>query len=75
MLDLVHLSRRPMFPPGGVELYRQIALFTDMKEDDEVLVVPSGLAVTLEYFVRTYEVHGSGVEVDPAAVEAAAVVT
>jgi SAM-dependent methyltransferase len=65
MLDLVHLSRRPMFPPGGIELYRQIALFTDMKEGDEVLVVPSGLAVTLEYFVSTYEVVGSGVEDDP----------
>jgi len=65
MLDLVHLSRRPMFPPGGIELYRQIALFTDMKEGDEVLIVPSGLAVTLEHFVREYGVQGSGVEDDP----------
>ena len=65
MLDLVHLSRRPLFPPGGIELYRQIALFTGMKEGDEVLVVPSGLAVTLEYFVHRYEVQGSGVESDP----------
>ena len=64
MLDLIHLSRRPMFPPGGIELYRQIALLTDMKVDDEVLVVPSGSAVTLEHFVREYEVHGSGVEDD-----------
>ena len=65
MLDLVHLSRRPLFPPGGVDLCRQIALLTDMKEGDEVLVVPSGLAVTLEHFVREYDVHGSGVEDDP----------
>ena len=65
MLDLVHLSRRPLFPPGGLDLCRQIALLTDMKEDDEVLVVPSGLAVTLEHFVREYEVQGSGVEDDP----------
>jgi SAM-dependent methyltransferase len=36
-----------------------------MKEDDEVLVVPSGLAVTLEHFVTDYAVHGSGVEDDP----------
>lgn len=28
MLDLIHLSRRPLFPPGGVDLYRQIALLT-----------------------------------------------
>ena len=66
MLDLVHLSRRPLFPPGGVDLCRQVALLTDMKEDDEVLVVPSGLAVTLEHFVREYDVQGSGVEDDPA---------
>ena len=65
MLDLVHLSRRPLFPPGGIDLCRQIALLTDMKKDDEVLVVPSGLAVTLEHFVREYEVQGSGVEDDP----------
>jgi len=64
MLDLVHLSRRPLFPPGGIDLCRQIALLTDMKEGDEVLVVPSELAVTLEHFVREYDVHGSGVEDD-----------
>ena len=65
MLDLVHLSRRPLFPPGGIDLCRQIALLTDMKEGDEVLIVPSGLAVTLEHFVREYGVQGSGVEDDP----------
>ena len=64
MLDLIHLSRRPLFPPGGIALCRQIALLTGMKEGDEVLVVPSGLAVTLEHFVREYDVHGSGVEDD-----------
>ncbi len=65
MLDLVHLSRRPLFPPGGIELCRPIALLTDLKEGVEVLVVPSGLAVTLEHFVREYDVQGSGVEDDP----------
>lgn len=69
MLDLVHLSRRPLFPPGGIDLCRQIALLTDMKKDDEVLVAPSGLAVTLEYFVREYSVQGSGVEDDPTLLE------
>jgi SAM-dependent methyltransferase len=64
MLDLIHLSRKPIFPPGGVELYRQIALLTGMSSTDEVLVVPSGLAVTLEYFVGEHGVHGSGVEGD-----------
>ena len=69
MLDLVHLSRRPLFPPGGVDLCRQIALLTDMREGDEVLVVPSGLAVTLEHFVREYGVNGSGVVDDPTLLE------
>ena len=65
MLDLVHLSHRPLFPPGGVDICRQIALLTGMKKGDEVLVVPSGLAVTLEHFAREYHVVGSGVEDDP----------
>ena len=69
MLDLIHLSRRPLFPPGGVDLCRQIALLTGMKADDDVLVVPSGLAVTLEYFVREHGVHGSGAEDDPVLLE------
>ena len=34
MLDLVHLSRRPLFPPGGIDLCRQIALLTGMKQGD-----------------------------------------
>ncbi len=71
MLDLLHLSKRPLFPPGGLELYRQIALLAEMRPDHEVLVVPSGLAVTLEYFVDEYDVHGSGVEDDPHLLERA----
>ncbi len=65
MLDLVHLSHRPLFPPGGVDICRQIALLTGMKKGDEVLVIPSGLSVTLEHFAREYRVVGSGVEDDP----------
>ncbi len=71
MLDLLHLSRKPLFPPGGGELYRQIALLTEMAPNQEVLVVPSGLAVTLEYFVTEHDVHGSGVEDDPLLLERA----
>ena len=71
MLDLIHLSRKPLFPPGGLELYRQISLLTDMTSADEVLVVPSGLAVTLEYFVGEHGVHGSGVEDDALLLERA----
>lgn len=71
MLDLVRLSPRPLFPPGGQDLYRQIALLTEMGEDDEVLDVASGPGISLEYFVREYGVHGSGVERDSRLVEQA----
>lgn len=71
MLDLVRLSRRPLFPPGGVDLYRQIAILTDMGEGDEVLDAACGNAMPLEWFVREYGVHGSGVDPDEAMVDAA----
>jgi SAM-dependent methyltransferase len=71
MLDLVRLSRRPLFPPGGRELYRQIAVLTEMGPGDEVLVAACGSGVTLAYFVREHEAHGSGVDEDPALVERA----
>lgn len=71
MLDLVRLSPRRLFPPGGEELYRQIALLTGMSEGMEVLEVGCGKAVPLEYFVTEYGVHGSGVEGDPRLVEEA----
>ena len=71
MLDLVHLSHRSLFPPGGIDICRQIALLTGMKKGDEVLVIPSGLGVTLEHFVREYAVVGSGVEDDPILLERA----
>lgn len=71
MLDLIRLSPRLLFPPGGVDLYRQIALLTDMSEGDEVLDVACGKGVSLEYFVREYGVHGSGVDADGRIVDAA----
>jgi SAM-dependent methyltransferase len=71
MLDLVRLSPRLLFPPGGVDLYRQIALLTEMSEDDEVLDVACGKGVSLEYFVKEFGAHGSGVDVDPTVIEQA----
>jgi SAM-dependent methyltransferase len=64
MLDLIRLSPRLLFPPGGVDLYRQIALLSEMSEGDEVLDVACGKGIPIEYFVREYGVHGSGVEAD-----------
>ena len=71
MLDLVRLSPRRLFPPGGEALYRQIALLTGMEPDHEVLDVGCGRGVSLEYFVREYGVHGSGIEEDPQLVQLA----
>ncbi len=48
VLDLIQLSRRPLVPSGAVALYRPIFRLTAMRAGDEVLVVPAGLAVTLE---------------------------
>ena len=64
MLDLVRLSSRRLFPPGGEDLYRQVAILTELGPGKEVLDVASGLGIPLEYFVREYGVHGTGVEAD-----------
>jgi len=71
MLDLIRLSPRKLFPPGGLELYRQIALLTGMREGQEVLDVACGRGVALEYFVQEFDVHGSGVDPDPALIAVA----
>ncbi len=71
MLDLVRLSPRLLFPPGGEALYRQIAVLTAMQPGLEVLAVGCGRAVTLEYFAREYGVQASGIEPDGALVESA----
>jgi SAM-dependent methyltransferase len=71
MLDLVRLSPRRLFPPGGEELYRQIALLTEMRPGLEVLDVAAGKGVPLQYFVEEFGVTASGVELDPAMVDAA----
>jgi ubiquinone/menaquinone biosynthesis C-methylase UbiE len=71
MLDLVRLSPRRLFPPGGIELYRQIALLTELSPEHEVLGVACGKGVSLEYFAKEFGVMASGVEHDPAMVERA----
>ncbi len=71
VLDLVRLSRRPLFPPGGRPLYRQIGIRTGMGEGDEVLVAGCGGGVTLAYFARELGVHGTGVDEDEVLIEVA----
>lgn len=71
MLDLVRLSPRLIFPPGGIDLYRQIALLTGLEEGQEVLDVACGKGIPVEYLVREYGVHGSGVDPDPRLIQIA----
>ena len=65
MLDLVRLGNRRLFPPRGEDLYRRIALLTDLSPGMDVLDVACAKGIGLVYFVREYEVHGTGVEEDP----------
>lgn len=65
MLDLVRLSTRRLFPPGGEDLYRQVARLTELTAGAELLDVASGRGIPLEFFVREYGVQGTGVEFDP----------
>jgi ubiquinone/menaquinone biosynthesis C-methylase UbiE len=70
-LDLVRLSPRRLFPPGGIDLFRQVAVLTELSEGDEVLGVACGKGVALEYFAREHGVAAAGVEHDPVMVEQA----
>ncbi len=71
MLDLVRMSPRPLFPPGGEDLYRQIAVLTGLDAEAELLDVGCGSAVALEYFVREFGVQGSGIDIDERLVDEA----
>ena len=65
MLDLVRLSPRRLFPPGGEDLYRQIGRIANLSPGLDLLDVACGKGIVLEHFVREYSVHGTGVEEDP----------
>ncbi len=71
MLDLVRLSPQRLFPPGGEELYRQLARLTELTAEMELLDVASGKGIPLEFFAREYGVLGTGVEEDPRLIQEA----
>jgi SAM-dependent methyltransferase len=64
MLDLIRLSPRRLFPPGGEDLYRQIARLTNLSPDLELLDVSCGKGVPLEFFAQEFGVQGTGVDQD-----------
>lgn len=69
MLDLIRLSPRRLFPPGGEELYRQIARLTRIEADSDVLVVGCAHGVTAGYLARDWGATVSGVDPDPVLLE------
>ena len=71
MLDLVRLSRDAVFPPGGEELYRQIARLTDLTERSEVLDAACGRGVSTRFLAEAFGVSGVGVDSDPVLIEQA----
>jgi SAM-dependent methyltransferase len=65
VLDLVRLSPDPVFPPGGPELYRQIAILTDLQVDQVVLDCACGRGISTEFLATTYGVEAHGVDAQP----------
>ena len=72
MLDLVRLSRDTVFPPGGEDLYRQIARLTDLQPENEVLDAACGRGVSTLFLARSFGITGVGIDSDPMLVQAAA---
>ncbi|HEU0054288.1 MAG TPA: methyltransferase domain-containing protein [Longimicrobium sp.] len=64
MLDLVRLSREVVFPPGGEELYRQIASLTELHEGSEVIDVACGRGISTLFLAKSYGAQGVGVDPD-----------
>ena len=64
MLDLVRLSRTTVFPPGGEELYRQIARLTDLAPGCEVLDAACGRGISTLFLASNYGVDAVGVDRD-----------
>jgi SAM-dependent methyltransferase len=64
-LDLVRLSPDPIFPPGGEDLYRQIARLTELEPDQVVLDAACGRGIVTEFFAGGYDVEAYGFDPDP----------
>jgi len=71
MLDLVRLSRDVVFPPGGEDLYRQIARLTELQPQNEVLDAACGRGISTLFLARAFGVTGVGVDSDPVLVRQA----
>lgn len=70
-LAIARLSRRPVFPLGGRDLFRRVARLIELGPGHEFLVVPCGRGVTAQFLAETSGAEGAGVDPDPELVESA----
>lgn len=71
VLDLVRLSPQPVFPPGGEDLYRQIARITDLEAGQVVLDAACDRGLSTTFLAQTYGVEAHGIDADPLLVQEA----
>jgi len=64
-LDLIRLSPEPVFPPGGEDLYRQIARLTEMRPGQDVLDSACGRGLTTAFLAANQGVDATGLDSDP----------
>jgi SAM-dependent methyltransferase len=65
VLELVRLSPKPVFPPGGEDLYRQIARITELTAGQELLDSACGRGITTCFLAGNYGVAAHGIDTQP----------
>lgn len=65
VLELVRLSPKPAFPPGGEELYRQIGRLVELTPGQEVLDSACGRGISTSFLAASFGVEVHGVDPDP----------
>lgn len=70
-LAVARLSRRPVFPLGGRDLYRRLARLIELGPAHEFVVVPCGRGVTTQFLAETSGAAGAGVDPDGELIESA----
>lgn len=68
ILELVRLSPEPVFPPGGEDLYRKIALLTEARAGQDLLDVACGRGLPAAFLAANYGVDVMGLDPDPTVV-------
>jgi SAM-dependent methyltransferase len=69
VLELVRLSPKPVFPPGGEALYRQIGRLIELEPGQEVLDSACGRGISTAFLAANFGVEIQGVDPDPLLIE------